>query len=199
MSEEHRDDTGARLGMWLFLYTEVLLFGGLFVLYAVYLARFEEGFNEAAGHLNLVLGTLNTVILLTGSYLVAASVSAVRRQRKAFASALLWGAVISGAIFLYNKYLEWSHEIGRGIFPGSDHLRELAEGEAVFYNLYYLTLGLHGLHVLIGSVLLAVLAVRVQTGKIHAGRFVMLENGGLYWHLVDIIWIFIFPLFYLLL
>ncbi|AMV73317.1 cytochrome c oxidase subunit 3 family protein [Desulfuromonas carbonis] len=199
MSSEHRDDVGARLGMWLFLYTEVLLFGGLFILYAIYLHQFEEPFANAAHHLNLTLGTINTVILLTGSYFVAMAVSAVRRNRTRLAVGLLLGGVGTGGVFLFNKYLEWSHEIHNGIYPGSPKLLDLERGEAVFYGLYYVTLGLHGLHVLIGSTLLGILAWWVHTGKVNSERFVALENGGLYWHLVDLVWIFIFPLYYLLL
>ncbi len=199
MSEEHRDDTGARLGMWLFLFTEILLFGGLFVLYSVYQNDYPEAFSAGSHHLNLVLGTINTVILLTGSFCVASSLSAVRYGRRRLAVVLLWSGVATGGIFLFNKYLEWSAEIGRGIYPGSPHLAQAERGEAIFYSLYYVTLGLHGLHVLIGSIVLATMAVWVQIGKITPERFVALENGGLYWHLVDIVWIFIFPLYYLLL
>ena len=197
--EIHKDAVGARLGMWLFLFTEVLLFGGLFVLYAVYFHRYPEEFAAAGHHLNLVLGTLNTVILLTGSLLVAMAVTAVRQNRRGLAVLLLWGGVLSGGIFLFNKYLEWSAEIARGIYPDSPVLDGKAHGEIIFYGLYYTTLGLHGLHVLIGSIILATVAVMVSRGSIHAGDYVKLENSGLYWHLVDLVWIFIFPLFYLLL
>ena len=199
MSEAHRDDTGARLGMWLFLFTEILLFGGLFVLYSVYENDYPEAFSAGSHHLNLVLGTINTAILLTGSFCVACSLSAVRYGKRRLAVGLLWGGVATGAIFLFNKYLEWSAEIGRGVYPGSPQLAHVERGEAIFYSLYYVTLGLHGLHVLIGSTVLATMAVWVQKGKVNPERFVALENGGLYWHLVDIIWIFIFPLYYLLL
>jgi len=195
----HRDYAGAKLGMWLFLFTEVLLFGGLFVLYAVYLHRYPREFATAAAELNIVLGTANTVILLTGSLLVAVSVSAVRRGEGKLAQWLLWGAVFSGILFLFNKYLEWSAEIGHGIYPNSPLLLQKEHGEIIFFGLYYITLGLHGLHVLIGSVLLAVMAVWVGTGSVNREDFVKLENSGLYWHLVDLVWIFIFPLFYLLL
>ncbi len=199
MSTEHRDDVGPRLGMWLFLFTEVLLFGGLFVLYAIYLQRYPEPFAAAAHHLNLFLGAVNTVILLTGSYFVAMAVTAVRCGRQRLAAGLLWAGVATGGVFLFDKYLEWSHEIANGIYPGSPKLLDLERGEAVFYSLYYVTLGLHGLHVLIGSIVLATLAIWVRSGKVHRDRFVALENGGLYWHLVDVVWIFIFPLYYLLL
>jgi len=198
-STAHKDYTGAKFGMWLFLFTEVLLFGGLFVLYAVYLDRYPREFGAAARELNLVLGTANTVILLTGSLLVAVSVSAIRRGNSRLAQGMLWGGVLSGGLFLFNKYLEWSTEIGHGIYPNSPVLLQKEHGEIIFFGLYYITLGLHGLHVLVGSVVLAVMAVWVRTGKIHRDDFVRLENSGLYWHLVDLVWIFIFPLYYLLL
>jgi len=198
-SATHKDYTGAKLGMWLFLFTEVILFGGLFVLYAVYLDRYPSEFGSAAQELNLWLGTANTVILLTGSLLVAVSVSAIRRGSRGLAQWMLWGAVFTGAFFLFNKYLEWSKEIGHGIYPNSPVLLKKEHGEVIFFGLYYITLGLHGLHVLVGSVLLAVMAIWVRTGRINREDFVTLENSGLYWHLVDLVWIFIFPLYYLLL
>ena len=94
-------------------------------------------------------------------------------------------------LFLVNKYIEWSAEIGRGIYPGSQVLEQRAQGEIIFFGLYYITLGLHGLHVLIGTVVLGVMAVKIARGTIHRDRFVMLENSGLYWHLVDLVWIVI--------
>jgi cytochrome c oxidase subunit 3 len=196
---EHKDYTGAKFGMWLFLFTEFILFGGLFLLYSVYLARYPEGFVAAGKETNLILGGLNTVILLTGSLFVAMSVSAIRKGHTRLTILLLVGTVLTGAAFLFNKYLEWSADFAVGIYPNSPVLDQKAHGEIIFFGLYYLTLGLHGLHVLVGSVLLAVIAVMVAKGKITEDDFVKLENSGLYWHLVDIIWIFIFPLYYLLL
>ncbi len=195
----HKDYTGAKLGMWLFLYTEVLLFGGLFVLYAVYLHRYPQEFTTAAGQLNMYLGAANTVVLLTGSLLVALAVSAIRLGNSRLAQQLLWGGAVSGVLFLVNKYIEWSTEISHGIYPGSPVLAQRDQGESVFFGLYYLTLGLHGLHVLIGTIILATVAVMSAKGTINQNEFVVLENSGLYWHLVDLVWIFIFPLYYLLL
>jgi cytochrome c oxidase subunit III len=195
----HKDYAGAKLGMWLFLFTELLLFGGLFLLYAVYLARYPHDFAAAGREMHLLFGTVNTVILITSSLLAAMAVTAIQRGERRLVLWLLWGTVLCAAIFLFNKYLEWSGEIGRGIYPGSPRLVAGAAGESVFYSLYYLTAGLHGLHVLIGGVLLAVVAFKARSGAIHAGDYVLLENGALYWHLVDLIWIFIFPLYYLIL
>jgi len=195
----HKDYSGAKLGMWLFLFTEIILFGGLFLLYAAYLSRYPREFTAAGQDMHVGFGTLNTVILITSSLLAAMAVTAIQRNERRNVLFLLGGTILSAATFLFNKYLEWSAEIGNGIYPGSPRLGNGPPGESVFYSLYYLTVGLHGLHVLIGGTLLAVVAVRVKRGTVHAGDFVLLENGALYWHLVDLIWIFIFPLYYLIL
>jgi cytochrome c oxidase subunit 3 len=97
------------------------------------------------------------------------------------------------------KYVEWSSKIGHGIYPGSGHMKAGAPGESVFFSLYFLTTGIHGLHVLIGAALLGWIAVKVMGGRVNDGDYILLENGALYWHLVDLIWIFIFPLYYLVL
>ena len=195
----HKDYGGAKLGMWLFLFTEMLLFGGLFLLYAVYLSRYPREFTAAGQDMHVGFGTLNTVILITSSLLAAMAVTAIQRNERRIVLILLGGTILCAATFLFNKYLEWSAEIGNGIYPGSPRLAGGPPGESVFYSLYYLTVGLHGLNVLIGGTLLAVVAVRVKRGTVHAGDFVLLENGALYWHLVDLVWIFIFPLYYLIL
>lgn len=195
----HRDYAGAKLGMWLFLFTELLLFGGLFLLYGVYLARYPHEFGAAAREMHLLFGTLNTVILLTSSLLVAMSVTAIQRDQRRAVLWLLGGTMLCASLFMCNKYLEWSAEIGRGIYPNSPKLAAGPPGESIFFSLYYLTVGLHGLHVLIGGAVLAVVAWKVRQGRIHGGDFVLLENGALYWHLVDLIWIFIFPFYYLIL
>jgi len=195
----HKDYVGAKLGMWLFLFTELLLFGGLFLLYGAYLARYPQEFGAGGKEMHLGFGTLNTVILITSSLLAAMAVTAIQRDERHRVIGLLGGTVLCAAVFLFNKYLEWSAEIGSGIYPGSPRVVTGPPGESVFYSLYYLTVGLHGLHVLIGGAFLTLVAVRVQRRTIHAGNYVLLENCTLYWHLVDLIWIFIFPLYYLIL
>ena len=195
----HKDYAGAKLGMWLFLFSELILFGGLFLLYGVYLERYPREFAAAGRDMHLFFGTVNTVILITSSFLVAMAVTAIRRDRRRLTLGLLGGTIACAALFLFNKYLEWSAEIGRGIYPGSPQLAAGPHGESVFYSLYYLTVGLHGLHVLVGGTLLTVVAFRVKNGSVHGGDYIWLENGALYWHLVDLIWIFIFPFYYLLL
>ena len=101
-------------------------------------------------------------------------------------------------MFLINKYFEWGAKIDHGIYPGSPLLEELGSGDTLFFGLYFFMTGLHALHIIIGMVLIAVILVRVRKGKITFDNFQLLENGGLYWHLVDLIWIFLFPLLYLI-
>ena len=196
---EHQDYTGAKFGMWLFLFTEVLLFGGLFILYSVYLARYPQEFVAAGKQLNVWFGGANTLVLLTSSLFVAISITALRRGATTLCLRLLGGTVACAAIFMVNKFFEWSAKIRHGIYPGSAHLKELQPGEMVFFNIYYLTTGLHGIHVVVGAIVLIWTMVFIKTGRVHAGDWVILENAGLYWHLVDLIWIFIFPLYYLIL
>ncbi len=199
MSIEHRDDTGDRFGMWLFLYTEVILFSGLFILYAVSLANYPEQFSQASHKLNIYFGTVNTLVLLTSSLTIALAVSAIQMGRIKQTLILCWITVGLAIVFLINKYFEWSAEIGHGIYPGSEQLAEMGAGITVFFNLYYFTAGLHGLHVLIGATLIGVVAVMTAKGKVTSDRYVLLENSALYWHLVDLVWIFLFPLYYLIL
>ncbi len=199
MTIEHRDDTGARFGMWLFLYTEVILFSGLFILYAISLSKFPEQFSAASHKLNIYFGTVNTLVLLTSSLTFALAVSAIQMGRKKQCLRFCWATIGLAVVFLINKYFEWSAEIAHGIYPGSETLAEMGPGITSFFNLYYLTTGLHGLHVLIGATLIAVVAVLTVKDRVTSDRYTLLENSALYWHLVDLVWIFVFPLYYLIL
>lgn len=194
----HRDYTGSKLGMWLFLFTEILLFGGLFLVYSVYRTMHAGDFHEAAKELDLVIGAVNTVILLTSSLTMAVSISALQRGEKKTSVATLVVTILLAAAFLVNKYFEWSAKFHHGLYPDAPELLERGHGQILFYGLYYVMTGLHGLHVLGGVVLLAVMLRLTVKGRLHSGDFVWLENSGLYWHLVDLIWIFLFPLFYLI-
>ena len=193
------DQTGVRIGMWLFLYTEIILFGGLFVLYAAYFHEYPKAFAEYGKELNRVIGAGNTVLLLASSFTVAASITALRQQSKRLCLLFLSISLGCGTLFLVNKYFEWGHKFAIGLYPNSKVLAGAPPGKNIFFGLYYVITGLHGLHVIIGMTLLAISLVLVHTNRITAQRYALLENSGLYWHLVDLIWIFVFPLFYLIL
>ncbi|MBE7560248.1 cytochrome c oxidase subunit 3 family protein [bacterium] len=195
-AHEHRDDTAAKIGMWLFLFTELMLFGILFLVYAVYRSIYSEDFHHAALELNVALGSFNTFVLLTSSMTMAMSIAALQKRDKNLSMVLLLATIVLGALFMVNKYFEWGAKIHHGLYPASEHMRTLPHGEQLFYGLYYTMTGLHGLHVLAGMGLLSLMLYFVVRDKIRPDRHVMLENSGLYWHLVDLIWIFLLPLFY---
>jgi cytochrome c oxidase subunit III len=194
----HRDDFGAKIGMWLFLFTELLLFGGLFLLYMAYRQQYSDAFHHAAKELNMGIGTLNTIILLTSSLTMALSIAALQRYRKVLALFLLSSTIALAGAFMINKFFEWSAKFGHGIYPGSPELADKPSGEIIFYGLYYTMTGLHGLHVIIGMILLSFMMVFIYRNSVNPTNYIKLENSGLYWHLVDLIWIFLFPLFYLI-
>ena len=193
----HHDPEGAKLGMWLFLFTEILLFGGLFVLYAVYLSKYQPQFHEGGKELDAVMGTLNTVVLITSSAFVAWAVAAMKRGDVRRATALTWLTIAFAAVFLVVKYFEWSAKFHHGLYPGAAELLSREPGQQVFFAMYYLMTGLHGFHVIVGMGVLAWVLTRMRKGLVTPERYTALENGALYWHLVDLIWIYLFPLFYL--
>jgi len=198
ISGEVKDDTGARLGMWLFILSEILLFGGLFILYAAHRYRTPADFHHASRELEVLLGTFNTIILLTSSLSMAASIAAIQKGQSKLSMALLIATMALGLLFLVNKGFEWGTKIEHGIYPNSPALLARAKGEILFFGLYYVMTGLHGLHVLVGICILCGMLIFIAKDKLNQMRFIPLENAGLYWHLVDIIWIFLYPLFYLI-
>jgi cytochrome c oxidase subunit 3 len=190
----------AHLGMWLFLTSEVLLFGALFGLYTAYRLEYGEAFRLAARHNQLWLGTTNTLILITSSLLAAWAVHALKSGRAALAELCLLGTIALGGVFLFLKLSEYSDHFEHGILPGAYYRsRELAErGANTFFTLYYFMTGLHGLHVLGGMSALSVMFVQIVRGRYSQAHSTPVELSVLYWHLVDVIWIFLWPLFYLL-
>lgn len=194
----HRDDEASKIGMWLFIFTEMLLFGGLFIVYSVYRFQYSDAFHLAAKELSVTIGTMNTVILLISSMTVAMSISAVQLKDKTKSVIFLCLTLVLALAFLVNKYFEWSGKIGHGLYPGSQKLIEFGHGDTLFFGLYFFMTGLHALHIIVGMVLLTVMLFRVVKNSVSHVNYIHLENSGLYWHLVDLIWIFLFPLFYLI-
>jgi len=195
---EHKDHEGAKIGMWLFIFTELLLFGGLFIIYAVYRYRNPEAFHISGEELDVTMGIINTVILLISSMTMAMAVSAIQKRQKGLTLALLGITILIAIVFMVNKYFEWGAKIDYGFYPGSEKLFEMGHGTTLFFGLYYMMTGLHAVHIIIGVVFMALVMFQVKREKLNADNFATVENCGLYWHLVDLIWIFLFPLFYLI-
>jgi len=194
----HRDPVGLKIGMWLFLFTEITLFGTLFIAFAVYLHAYKLDFQAASGELNVPIGTLNTIVLLTSSLTMALAIQALQRRDKTQSILLMGVTLLFACTFLVVKAFEWNAKFHHHIYPGSEVLLLRPRGEIVFFGLYFTMTGLHALHVVIGGIVILFAVSRVRKGLTSADRPEFIEYTGLYWHLVDLVWIYLFPLFYLI-
>lgn len=190
----------AKLGMWVFLVNEILFFGGLFCAYIVYRAWYPELFSEAALELDTFWGAVNTIVLIGSSLTVAMAIrSAQKNQIKGLKINLLITIALA-CVFMVIKGFEYSHKFHLGIFPGEFYTYEGLEHAqaAIFFSIYYMLTGVHALHVLIGIGLMSWIYLRARRGEFSSEYYTPVEITGLYWHLVDLIWIFLFPLLYLI-
>ncbi len=196
--EQQRES--AKLGMWIFLVTEILLFSGLFVFYAVYRAMYPDMFYNAHQHLNVYLGTINTVVLISSSVTVALAIRSLQLNKSKVAARYLMVTLIFAAIFLVIKYFEYHHKFELGQLPGKYYTYQGIEGTNphVFFSVYFMMTGLHGLHVLGGMIAIFIMLIKTLKGRFNSEYYTPVENAGLYWHLVDLFWIYIFPLLYLI-
>lgn len=197
-SVEHEFEAG-KLGMWLFLVTEVMLFGVLFAGYGLFNYLYPDMFREAHHHLNKVMGAINTVVLLMSSLTMALAIAYIQRDQRGKSKAMLLITFACACVFLFIKYLEYSEKIHHGILPGDFFTNKefKSPNVALFYSFYFVMTGLHGLHVLIGMGAIAWVFFRMNRGEFDSHKFAPVEFVGLYWHIVDLIWIFLFPLLYL--
>jgi len=192
--------SAARLGMWLFLATEVLLFTALFAAYGVYRYLYSTAFSEASRHIETWIGVTNTVVLVTSSFTVAIGLHFATRG-KGRLTALFFGlSVLLALVFLGFKAVEYTHHFQEGQLPGRFYTYPEVQGAgaSLFFTLYFLITGLHGIHVVIGMTVLTVVGILSWRGRFSAAYHTPVELAGLYWHLVDLIWIFVFPLIYLI-
>ena len=205
VSSEQQFDA-AKLGMWIFLITELLLFSGMFVAYTVYRAQHPVAFVEASHTLNWVMGGGNTLVLLASSLTVALSIHYAQKNEQRKSAWALTITVALACVFLVVKYFEYTAKFEHGVYPGEafhphgEHYAQLNNFPYArqFFSIYFVMTGIHGIHVLIGVGLIAWLASRAFRGHFSSEWYTPIEIVGLYWHLVDIIWIFLFPLLYLL-
>jgi cytochrome c oxidase subunit 3 len=190
----------ATLGMWAFLITEVLFFGGLFISYIVFRTQFPHAFARASHQLDVMLGAINTGVLLTSSLTMAFAVHAAQegKSRKSIRFLLLTGLL--GLVFLGIKAFEYSHKFEHHLFPGSSFEFNGPEADHVqlYFVLYFMMTGVHAAHMIVGILLLGVIVWMSAKGRFTATYHSPVENFGLYWHFVDIVWIFLYPLLYLI-
>lgn len=190
--------SAGRLGMWLFLGQEVLFFGGLFMAYAATRYLYPE--TMLAGHefLDKTMGSINTVVLITSSLTMGLAVRAAQTSKQKPLIMNLTLTIALGCVFLLIKYFEYSHKFEAGFLPGKFYTGQGIEGiPHIFFGIYFVMTGLHGLHVLVGIGVLTWILSRAMKGEFKSEYYTPVENIGLYWHFVDIVWIFLFPLFYL--
>ncbi|MEX2640383.1 MAG: cytochrome c oxidase subunit 3 family protein [Balneolales bacterium] len=190
----------AKLGMWIFLVTEILFFGGLFVAYIIYRAWHPDLFIMAAEQLDTTMGAINTAVLIGSSLTIAMAIRAAQLNQKRNLIILLSSTIALAATFMVIKYFEYTHKFHLGIYPGGHYTFEGIDHElaSVFFSIYYMMTALHGIHVIIGIVFIGLLIYKASKNAFSPSYYTPVEITALYWHLVDIIWIFLFPLLYLI-
>jgi cytochrome c oxidase subunit III len=209
-SAEHEYDS-SKQGLWLFLSTEILMFGGLFVGYVYFSSIYPEVFKIGSMFTDWRMGTANTVVLLFSSLTMALGIHYTQMGKNAKAFNMLLITLICGAIFMVIKYFEYTHKIHLGGMPGAwFQLTDAMKAEvaakgvetipgnlALYFSFYYMMTGLHGIHVLLGMGLITWVMIRLKRGDFNAHHYTAIEGVGLFWHLVDLVWIYLFPLLYL--
>ena len=192
----------SKLGIWLFLATEILMFGGLFVAYSIYHNLFPEMFAEGASFLDWKLGALNTVVLLASSLTMALSIYFAQKKNSKICARMLLLTLLCGLTFMVVKYFEYTHKFHMGLYPGKffdpiASIQVASENLPMYFSFYFIMTGLHGSHVLAGMIFIFWLYLRARKNEFNDRYFTPLECVGLFWHLVDLIWIYLFPLLYL--
>jgi cytochrome c oxidase subunit 3 len=196
LSQQHE---AATLGMWVFLVTEVMFFGGLFMAYSLYRMWYPEAWSEGSRELDILMGGFNTVVLIASSLTMALGVRAAQTGANKTTVKWLLLTMALGLTFLVVKFFEYKHKYDLGHIPGANfHFEGPYSAQVqIFISLYFAMTGLHALHMVIGFVLLSVIAWMAHKGRFSPEWYTPVEMSGLYWHFVDIVWIFLFPLLYL--
>lgn len=196
--EQQRE--ASSFGMWVFLITEVMFFGGLFLSYTIYRVIYPAAFADASLHLDVTLGTINTAVLICSSFTMALAVHSAQTGRQRLLPLFLLATLLIGLVFLGIKFTEWSHEIENNLVPGHGFLYPGPYGQPakLFFSLYFLMTGVHALHLFIGVCVLAVLCILSWRGRFSPQYHTPIEIAGLYWHFVDVVWLFLYPLLYLI-
>jgi cytochrome c oxidase subunit 3 len=197
LEQQHEAST---LGMWAFLITEIMFFGGLFTLFIVYVSAYAEAFAAGSHHLDVALGATNTAVLIGSSLTMAMAVKSAQLGKRKPLLGFLVLTMLLGCVFLGIKGIEYAHKFAEHLVPGLTFRLDspLAQHAQLFFSFYFAMTGLHALHMVVGVGILAWLLVHSWRGRFSPSYFWPVEVSGLYWHFVDIVWIFLFPLLYLI-
>jgi cytochrome c oxidase subunit 3 len=187
-------------GMWVFLVTEIMFFGGMFMIYILYRVLYQEAWILGSNHLNVTLGALNTCVLIVSSLTMALAVRSAQTSNRKGQIVNLALTIVFGSVFLIVKYFEYAEKFHTRVVPGPnfDMSLPLANQQQLFFSIYFMMTGIHALHMVVGIGLMLVILAMAWRGRFSAGYYTPVEVSGLYWHFVDIVWIFLFPLLYLL-
>lgn len=188
-------------GIWLFMVTEILMFGGLFVGYFLMHAQYPAMFAEGASHLDWRMGFINTIVLISSSFTMALGINQIQRGQAKKATMSLAITILCGAIFMVIKFFEYKAKFEHGLLPGHfmnlEHAHAIHKNLGMYFGFYFCMTGLHGVHVLVGMSLIAWVLFRNLRGDFDAHYYTPAEGVGIFWHIVDLVWIFLFPLLYL--
>ncbi len=199
--EPKQQHEAATLGMWAFLATEVMFFGGMFAAYSLYRASYPDAFASTSQHMDVIMGGVNTAVLICSSLTMVLAVRAARLGQRGMIVMFILLTMLLGAVFLGIKGIEYHHKWVEHLIPGFNFEYEppqYAREAQILFFLYFMMTGMHAVHMLIGEAMLAVLAVMAWRGRFTARWNTPVDMIGLYWHFVDIVWIFLFPLLYLI-
>ena len=192
----------AKQGIWLFMVTEILMFGGLFVGYAIFHSKYPAMFAEGASHLDWKMGFINTMVLITSSLTMALGIYYCQKNQKSKAVTSLALTILCGAIFMVIKYIEYKAKFDHGLLPGRflnlEQAHAVHQNLGMYYGFYFAMTGLHGIHVLCGMAVITWVLIRTAKGEFSAEYYTPVEGVGIFWHIVDLVWIFLFPLLYLI-
>ncbi len=198
-SAEHEYES-AKQGIWLFMATEILMFGAIFAAYAIFHSLYPSMFAEGASHLDWRMGFINTCVLLVSSWTMAMAIQSLQSGKGKNAAPYLIVTLLCGAGFMVIKYLEYTHKFHLGLYPGKWFTYEGAQHSnlALYFSFYFVMSGLHGIHVLLGMGLITWVLIRTMRGEFDEHYYTPVEGVGIFWHIIDLIWIYLFPILYLI-
>jgi len=193
------DYEGGVFGYWLFIFTELMMFGAMFMIFGIYFNMYTDDFiKSSADHMNVTLGGINTVVLLLSAYMMGLAMMKLEKSDHDGSIKFIWYTIALSVVFLIIKAFEWSHDIHLGIFPGDPVLESMSKGANLYFGMYFSMTGLHGVHIAVGIAFMLWAIKSIKAGEIGGHRPIFMKNLTLYWDFVHLVWVFLFPLYYMI-